>query len=972
MPPINQNIKQVPVTSPIKGVNTVVPREGQLPDTCWNAVNVVPYDRWGRKRVAQRPGTDSLYVYPNPSFVQNLTVENSINYQSSAFSSGDLLTIPVQSVGPTASFTFQQNTYSLAMNGQAVNLTIPFTLTQGGANSSPNTASATVNLNGAGQILKLVASQETSGSQISITSLTSSGTVASATTATAHGFTAGESVEIAGASPFGYTGNVTVSATGLGSTTFQYTLRDGGSGLSAPATGTITASATLTGAQTQIYGPPGLVFLTPIWNKTVVATSGATLTFTGTVTINLIPSGGLTTVTLSSTIAGSTTRTVSTTIPYSNANAPLQIQLQCGGGTAVGSTSIGPIVLASAVAPGATPVNSAAYTTSLYSVVNGFVYSGFIVPAKAANQTTAPLKTNVLVSSARLFNEIYYVDGTTIAQLDIPSLTMIAYAATAGSTPNSTISTSSQTLASGALTSSGTVASAATPANHGWTVGDTVTISGATPAGYDGTVTILTVPTANTFTYTLPNGGTGLSSPATGTIVVTGPYVGPLTTCSLACNWRGRLVLAGDSGAPQNFYMSRLGVPTDWNYGATDGAQAVAGNLSVSGLIGEPIVALIPFTDDILIIGCTHSIWLIQGDLAQNGTIVQVSANIGILGANAWQKDSFDALYFVGTGGLYTCRPLWEQWQPPKLLTGETFNQFFQGLSPSANIITLVWDEDARYLYMFFTPNNDASLGTHLLYDTRNEGMWPLQYPQGHGPTAAIQFFADGTPNYRGVLMGGFDGSLRRLDPASLDDDGTPISSTITLGPFHPFPEAALLSGTTIDFGEADPQSFTWGFPTAVLGEVPVPPPDGSTQDFNLANGPVILDTVQVFNGTLQLINNIDYQVDTGGDLFFFVAPLAQDVITVNYSYQAATNPVPWNVQVTIESGPDAFEVTEGKPHSSLAINSVIERRQKTFRQRLRGGWFSVTLSNSQPDTYFSFESMMLEFKDSGRNRERR
>lgn len=36
-------------------------REGQPPDTCWNALNVLPYDRYGRLRVAQRPGLVKLY-----------------------------------------------------------------------------------------------------------------------------------------------------------------------------------------------------------------------------------------------------------------------------------------------------------------------------------------------------------------------------------------------------------------------------------------------------------------------------------------------------------------------------------------------------------------------------------------------------------------------------------------------------------------------------------------------------------------------------------------------------------------------------------------------------------------------------------------------------------------------------------------------------------------------------------------------
>jgi hypothetical protein len=53
---------KLPIQSPNLGVNRVVPREGQPPETCWDALNVLPYDRFGRRRVAQRSGLIKQYV----------------------------------------------------------------------------------------------------------------------------------------------------------------------------------------------------------------------------------------------------------------------------------------------------------------------------------------------------------------------------------------------------------------------------------------------------------------------------------------------------------------------------------------------------------------------------------------------------------------------------------------------------------------------------------------------------------------------------------------------------------------------------------------------------------------------------------------------------------------------------------------------------------------------------------------------
>jgi hypothetical protein len=73
--------QQVPITSPIKGIVRAVPREGQPPETCWDAVNCVPYDKYGRKRLAQRPGLVKQWTNQlESSYVQGLLEAPSIIY----------------------------------------------------------------------------------------------------------------------------------------------------------------------------------------------------------------------------------------------------------------------------------------------------------------------------------------------------------------------------------------------------------------------------------------------------------------------------------------------------------------------------------------------------------------------------------------------------------------------------------------------------------------------------------------------------------------------------------------------------------------------------------------------------------------------------------------------------------------------------------------------------------------------------
>jgi hypothetical protein len=291
-----------------------------------------------------------------------------------------------------------------------------------------------------------------------------------------------------------------------------------------------------------------------------------------------------------------------------------------------------------------------------------------------------------------------------------------------------------------------------------------------------------------------------------------------------------------------------------------------------------------------MIIGCTHSLWMVEGDPADGGAIAQLSDGIGILGSNAWVKDPSGNLYFLGTGGLYKLTPAWESSSPPQMLSKFSFNQYFNAINQGNAQISLVFDADLHYLYMYVSPPSSGP-AVHLVWDERTTGFWQIQYPDIQGPTVALEYFGDGGANVRTILLGGWDGFIRSIGDTAYNDDGTAISASITFGPFKPFPEAAVLSEVTVDFGEVAP-------------------------------------------------------VDQGA------------------------SPTKWNAAVTTVVGPDAYSVTEGTPHNTVTNLSILERRQTTYRQRLRGGWFAFTVSNNVINTYFAFETANLGFSDGGRNRD--
>jgi hypothetical protein len=126
--------------------------------------------------------------------------------------------------------------------------------------------------------------------------------------------------------------------------------------------------------------------------------------------------------------------------------------------------------------------------------------------------------------------------------------------------------------------------------------------------------------------------------------------------CSIVVLWRDRLWWSGDGRYPWALYASRQGDPLDYDYGAdpNDTQKAFANIASDSGVMGQPITALIPASEDYMLIGCRDSLWVARGDY---GSIGNLSRAIGILGRDAWCATPTGEIVFLSRHGLYVVAP---------------------------------------------------------------------------------------------------------------------------------------------------------------------------------------------------------------------------------------------------------------------------------------------------------------------------
>ena len=252
-----------------------------------------------------------------------------------------------------------------------------------------------------------------------------------------------------------------------------------------------------------------------------------------------------------------------------------------------------------------------------------------------------------------------------------------------------------------------------------------------------------------------------------------------LTKCRLVCIWRDRLILAAPDGDEQNFIMSRVGTHTDFDISLRDPAAAFSGNASTAGRIGDPIIALIPASDDLLYIATDHQIWVVRGDPADGGSIDALS-DISILGPNAWCKDANGTVYLISTSGLYRI----PGGGHPEPLTHDKWNEIFRTINRAENYVAMASYQDRQGMFIFISPI-DGSFGTHLWWDSRLESLWPLLFAVGIGPVSAMVYDGD-DPADRQLMMGGWFGDVFRMTEIALTDDGAGVTSYAYLGPYTP------------------------------------------------------------------------------------------------------------------------------------------------------------------------------------------
>lgn len=257
----------------------------------------------------------------------------------------------------------------------------------------------------------------------------------------------------------------------------------------------------------------------------------------------------------------------------------------------------------------------------------------------------------------------------------------------------------------------------------------------------------------------------------------------------LICTWQGRIVLAGFLTDQNQIWLSAINDAFNWNTAPSpppatnlpNAAMAVQLTETVSGIPSGTVTALVPYNDDVLVVGYAHEIWMLQGNPAAGGAMQLVSDSIGMAWGAPWAKGPDGTLYFMSSRtGIHAMVP----GSAPQRIS-QQITPLLNQINTGTTTIRLAWDDQDQGLHVFITHSGSSGAETHYFWEARKNSWRPVVIGDNLLNPQCCYALEGNTPADRVVLIGSWDGYVRCWSDAATTDDGTAISSYVWLGPIN-------------------------------------------------------------------------------------------------------------------------------------------------------------------------------------------
>jgi hypothetical protein len=240
---------------------------------------------------------------------------------------------------------------------------------------------------------------------------------------------------------------------------------------------------------------------------------------------------------------------------------------------------------------------------------------------------------------------------------------------------------------------------------------------------------------------------------------------------------------------PNQWFATRAGDPLDLLEAQDDIQTAISSQSSKAGLVARPLIAQISYKDNYVIFGLDTQMWVLRSDPAAGGILTQISDETGIFSPTSYCWDDKNNLYFLGMNGLYaisadaiisagTPENITKQ-HLPKLIGSLALNR-------RTDRVAMAYDKE-RFGISISVSQQDGAWGAAFWADLRTGGMFPETYGTGCMP-ASMMYFDSRRADLRGLMLGCYDGYIRKFDETSksdviADDSPAAITSYAVIGP---------------------------------------------------------------------------------------------------------------------------------------------------------------------------------------------
>lgn len=305
----------------------------------------------------------------------------------------------------------------------------------------------------------------------------------------------------------------------------------------------------------------------------------------------------------------------------------------------------------------------------------------------------------------------------------------------------------------------------------------------------DGTNKVYYTPLDNTLrTWTLTDG--------------TFPIDSDGNTPRLICTWRGRIVMSGLLKDPSLIVMSKVSDPFNFDYAPplpVPADSAWSGAIGPQGKPPDVITALIPYTDDILIIGMDSSLALFRGDPNYGGQIDAVTTTIGIAWGKAWCMDPAGTVFFFSNRtGVFAFVP---GQQPTRI--SQPIDTLLLDVDTGENCVLLQWNDRYKQLHVWITLLTAPFATNHYCWEQRTNAWWQDQFTNTSLNPLCCTTLDGNEANDRVALIGSWTGYVYSISSEATTDDGTSIESEVIIGPFlTKFDDSVLLKEVQGILGE--------------------------------------------------------------------------------------------------------------------------------------------------------------------------